>query len=812
MEKPSIQIKNVSFPNQMASDAEKESNEYGLKVGHAIQGEWFRRVGNDSCKYYSQYGEFHRLRLYSRGEQSIAKYKSELSHNGDLSYINLDWTPVPIIPKFVDILVNGIQDRLYKVKVEAQDIMSAEKKNLFQDMVESDMVAKDFLSQAKEQTGIDAFNVPEKELPETSEELSLYMQLKFKPSVEIAEEIALNTILLQNDYQDTLKPDIDRDIAVIGVGAVKHEFNPSSGLELSYVDPASLVYSYTEKRDFSDCYYFGEVKQVHVTELLKIKPDLTDEDIQSISQTAGAWQNHFPIVKSFNDDSFGGEMVSILFFNYKTSKRFAYKRKFLKNGGERVIKKSDTFRPVIGEDDSFGVLESVKDVWYEGVLVLGSNKLLKWNLLKNMVRPDAATQKALPNYVVCAPNMYNGVIESITRRMIPFADQIQLTHLKLQQVMSRVVPDGVFIDADGLNEVDLGNGAAYNPEEALKLYFQTGSVIGRSNTMEGEFNNARIPIQELSTNSGQSKMQALIAVYNYNLNMIRDVTGMNEARDGSMPNSDALVGVQKLAALNSNIATRHILEGGLLITKRLCQCISLRIADILKYADFRDEFAMQIGNYNLAILDDIKNLYLHSFGVFIELAPDEEEKQLVEQNIQIALSRDQIDLEDAIDIRTINNLKLANELLKVKRRKKMEAAQKSQEMQMQMQMQSNIQSQQAAAQSKQAQIQAESQAKISVISAQAQVDMQKLELEVQKKKELMQVEFDYNMQLKGIETDNLKTREKAKEDAKDERVKKQATAQSKLIEQRQNNLPPVDFESSGNDALGDFNLEAFEPR
>lgn len=812
MEKPSIQIKNVSFPNQMASDAEKESNEYGLKVGHAIQGEWFRRVGNDSCKYYSQYGEFHRLRLYSRGEQSIAKYKSELSHNGDLSYMNLDWTPVPIIPKFVDILVNGIQDRLYKVKVEAQDIMSAEKKNLFQDMIEADMVAKDFLSQAKDQTGIDAFNVPQKDLPETSEELSLYMQLKFKPSVEIAEEIALNTILLQNDYQDTLKPDIDRDIAVIGIGAAKHEFNPSSGLELSYVDPASLVYSYTDKRDFSDCYYFGEVKQVHVTELLKIKPDLTDEDIKEISSTAGAWQNHFPIVKSFNDDSFGGEMVSILFFNYKTSKRFAYKRKFLKNGGERVIKKSDTFRPVVGEDDSFGVLESIKDVWYEGVLVLGSNKLLKWNLLKNMVRPDAATQKALPNYVVCAPNMYNGVIESITRRMIPFADQIQLTHLKLQQVMSRVVPDGVFIDADGLNEVDLGNGAAYNPEEALKLYFQTGSVIGRSNTMEGEFNNARIPIQELSTNSGQSKMQALIAVYNYNLNMIRDVTGMNEARDGSMPNSDALVGVQKLAALNSNIATRHILEGGLLITKRLCQCISLRIADILKYADFRDEFAMQIGNYNLAILDDIKNLYLHSFGVFIELAPDEEEKQLVEQNIQIALSRDQIDLEDAIDIRTINNLKLANELLKVKRRKKMEAAQKSQEMQMQMQMQTNIQSQQAAAQSKQAQIQAESQGKISVITAQAQVDMQKLELEVEKKKELMQVEFDYNMQLKGIETDSLKSREKAKEDAKDERVKKQATAQSKLIEQRQNNLPPVDFESSGNDALGDFNLEAFEPR
>jgi hypothetical protein len=812
MDKPSIQIKNIAFPNQMASDAEKESSEYGLKVGHAIQGEWFRRVGNDSCKYYSQYGEFHRLRLYSRGEQSISKYKSELSYNGDLSYINLDWTPVPIIPKFVDILVNGIQDRLYAVKVESQDVMSAEKKNLFQDMVEADMVAKDFLAQTKEQFGIDAFNVPQNEIPETSEELSLYMQLKYKPSIEIAEEIALNTILNQNDYNDTIKPSVDKDIAVIGIGAVKHEFNPASGLEISYVDPASLVYSYTEKKDFSDCYYFGEVKQLHITELLKIDPTLTEEDIKDISQTAGAWYNHFPIVKSFNDDTLRGEMVSLLFFNYKTSKRFAYKRKFLKNGGERIIKKSDTFRPIIGEDDNFGMVESIKDVWYEGVLVLGSNKLLKWNLLKNMVRPNAATQKALPNYVVCAPNMYNGVIESIVRRMIPFADQIQLTHLKLQQVMSRVVPDGVFIDADGLNEVDLGNGAAYNPEEALKLYFQTGSVVGRSNTMEGEFNNARIPIQELATNSGQSKMQALIGVYNYNLNMIRDVTGLNEARDGSMPNSDALVGVQKLAALNSNIATRHILEGGLLITKRLANCISLRIADILKYADFREEFAMQIGNYNLAILDDIKDLYLHSFGIFIELEPDEEERQQTEANIQMALSRDQIDLEDAIDIRTIKNLKLANEMLKVKRRKKMEAAQKSQEMQMQMQMQSNMQSQQAAAEAKQQQIQMEAQSKIAIINAQSQSDMQKLDMEVEKKKELMSVEFEYNMQLKGIETDNLKSREKAKEDAKDERVKKQATAQSKLIEQRQNNLPPVDFESSGNDALGDFNLEAFEPR
>jgi hypothetical protein len=395
--------------------------------------------------------------------------------------------------------------------------------------------------------------------------------------------------------------------------------------------------------------------------------------------------------------------------------------------------------------------------------------------------------------------------------MIPFADQIQLTHLKLQQVMARVVPDGVFIDADGINEVDLGTGAAYTPEDALKLYFQTGSVVGRSYTGEGEFNNARIPIQELSTNSGQGKMAALINLYNYNLSMIRDVTGLNEARDGSTPNPDALVGVQKLAALNSNTATRHILNGGLDITRKLAECLSLRISDILKYADFKEEFAMQIGKYNLSILEDIQNLYLHSFGIFIELEPDEEERQQTEANIQMALNRDQIDLEDAIDIRLVKNLKLANELLKVKRKKREEKRQEAEMQKMQQQGEINMQSQQAAAQAKAQQIQMEAQVKSSVKQTEMQLEMQKMQMEVNFKKELMQLEFDYNMQLKGIETDGLMQREEKKEMAKDDRVKKQATAQSKLIDQRKNNLPPVNFESE-DDSLDGFDLSGFEPR
>ena len=807
--KPSVIIYPGQFPNALVPDEEKQTIEYGLRVGKAIEGEWFKRK-NNTCRFYDQWGEYHRLRLYARGEQPVQKYKDELAINGDMSMLNLDWTPIPIIPKFVDIVVNGMNDRLFKIKAEAQDVMSAEKKSLFQDMIEADMVAKEFLELTKEEYGIDAYNVDPEELPENDEELSLYMQMKYKPSIEIAEEIAIDTVLKMNDYLE-LKRLFDYDMTTLGVGVMRHTFLINDGVKIDYVDPANWIHSYTEKPDFSDCYYFGEVKQVHYTELLKINPNLTKEELEEIKNASSAWYDYFPIIRQYQDDAFLNEVVTLLYFNYKTDMRFVWKKKLLENGGERVIRKDGNFNPPVEEGMMFERVEAVRDAWYEGILVGGTNILVKWELMKNMVRPKSATQKALPNYVAYAPRMYKGNIESLVRRMIPFADQIQLTHLKLQQVMARVVPDGVFIDADGINEVDLGTGAAYNPEDALKLYFQTGSVIGRSYTQDGEFNNGRVPIQELSSNSGQSKMAALINVYNYNLNMIRDVTGINEARDASTPSPDALVGVQKLAALNSNTATRHILTAGLNVTKRMAECISIRIADILEYADFAEDFAMQIGKYNVAILEDIKDLYLHNFGIFIELAPDEEEKQRLEANIQIALQQQTIDLEDAIDIRMVSNIKLANELLKMKRKRRMEQQQKQKEMEFRMQMQSNIQSQQAAAESKAQLVQMEAQAKIQLRQAEMQFAVQQLQAEADLKRQLMDQEFQYNMQLKGIEAEQLKKREEDKEKAKDKRIDIQASRQSDLINQRKNNLPPMNFESN-EDSLDGFDLDSFEPR
>ena len=805
-----INVSQVNFPNQFATDKEKETIEYGLQVGNSIQYEWFKKDSH-GCRFYDQRANFHKLRLYARGEQSVGKYKNELSVDGDLSHLNLDWTPVPIIPKFLDIVVNGMTDRMFKVKAYAQDAMSTDKRNKFQQSVQTDMAAKDLLLQVKGQFGIDAFDTPPEELPETDDELSLFMQINYKPAIEIAEEQAINTIFDDNKYND-IRKSVDLDIATLGVGMAKHMFLPGDGVRIEYVDPANVIYSYTENPYFKDCFYWGEVKTVHTTELMKIDPTLTLEQLGEISKYGEAWNSQYGLAQ-LNNSLFSRDSATLLYFNYKTTKRIVYKKKKLENGTEKMIPKDDTFNPPqeMMDEGNFEKIEKVIDVWYDGIMVAGTNIVLKWELSKNMVRPKSATQHAIPNYVAVAPRMYKGAIESLVKRMIPFADLIQVIHLKMQQVLARVVPDGVFIDADGINEVDLGTGAAYNPEDALRLYFQTGSVIGRSYTGDGEFNNARIPISELGTNSGQAKLQSLIGSYNHYMGMIRDVTGLNEARDGSTPNPDALVGVQKLAALNSNTATRHILESSLYVTRSLSEAISYRVADILEYSDFKEQFVNQIGKYSVGILEDIKDLYIYDFGIFIEVSPDEEEKAQLEQNIQISLSRDSILLEDAIDIREMRNLKLANQLLKLKRKKREEQKQKQAQEAQQMQGQIQQQSQQLAAQVAMQQIQAETQAKLQVKQAESAFDIQKMQSEVQAKMQLMEVEFNYNMQLKGVEVQTTKTKEEMKEEAKDKRISLQNTQQSKLIDQRKNNLPPVDFEST-NDNLDSFDLSQFGPR
>jgi hypothetical protein len=700
--------------------------------------------------------------------------------------------------------------RMYDIKAFSQSPNGVEKRTNYMESVLNDMELKEF-----DEEMLNTFNIETKEnkgmiLPETPEELQVHMQLSYKQTVELAEEQALNTLFEGNNY-DLIQKRFYYDLTVLGIGAVKTEFNTSEGVTIKYVDPADLVYSYTDSPYFDDIYYVGEVKSIPVNELAKQFPFLTESDLEDIMSNKSYYRNSNRSM--YNSDKEDNNKIQVLYFNYRTFMNEVYKVKETGTGAEKAIEKDDNFNPPEGKEGNFAKLQRSIEVLYDGALILGTDKLLKWELAKNMMRPKSNYTKVKMNYSIVAPRMYNGKIESLVKRITGFADMIQLTHLKLQQVLSRMVPDGVYLDADGLAEVDLGNGTNYNPQEALNMFFQTGSVIGRSFTQDGDINPGKVPIQEITSGSGGNKMQSLITTYNYYLQMIRDVTGLNEARDGSMPDKNALVGIQKLAAANSNTATRHILNSGLFLTAETAECLSLRISDILEYSPTKEAFIEAMGVHNVATLEEMSSLYLYDFGIFIELQPDEEEKAILENNIQMALQQQSIELEDAIDLREIKNIKLANQLLKIRRQKKQEKDRAMQLENIQAQSQSNTQAAQAAAQVEMQKDQSLTQSKMQLEQMKAQLETQKMAQEIEAKKQLMALEFQYNMQLKGLETQGMKDREKEKEDRKDERTKIQASQQSELIDQRKTGKPPKNFESAGNDILsGDFNLSSFNPR
>ena len=793
----------AQFPSQAVSDSEKKTFEYGLKVARAIEQDWFNKDRGNG-RYFQARDEYHRLRLYARGEQSIGKYKDEFAINGDLSYLNLDWKPVPIIPKFIDIVVNGMQDRLFSVTAFAQDTIATGKRTKFVENIQRDLAAKEILAQLEAEVGVNARNVPEKDLPANTEELELYMQLNYKQGIEIAQEQAIDNIFLRNKYNE-LKRRLDYDLAVLGISAAKHTFNNTDGIVLDYVDPANLIWSYTEDPNFQDCYYFGEVKKIKVNELKKQFPNLDNEQIYELTKKGSNYTSYNDISDYNNNYEDDYNTLTVLYFNWKTWENDVYKIKETSSGASKAIEKDDSFDPPKDKRTRFQKVAQTREVVYEGVFILGTDIVLKWEKANNMIRPKSNANKVIMNYIVSAPRLYKGNVTSLVSKMTPYADLIQLTHLKLQQAIQRMTPSGVYIDADGLAEIDLGNGTSYNPQEALNMYFQTGSIIGRSLTVDGDPNQGKVPIQELPGGGG-NQIQVLIAAYNQYLQMIRDITGLNEARDGSDPDPKALVGVQKLAAANSNTATRHILHSSMFITLSLAEAISLRFKDVLNYHPQKEGFISALGKFAVGSLEELKDLHLHDFGIFLELEPDEEEKALLENNIQVALSQGSIFLEDAIDVRNTHNTKLANQLLKFRRIKKQQAdqtqAQAASVAQAEAQGQAQIQIEQAKAQAEQ--IKTES--KIQIQSTTAELDIKKLEVEARTKKQLMQFEFDLNVKLKQLELE-----------AQKELVEKQNRSKEKISINKvqgppRTEKPKKSFESKGNDVLGGFDLSRFEPK
>ena len=803
----------AGFPDHLASDEEKNTQMFGLQMAKAIEYEWFHRPETGVCSYYDKRDKYHNLRLYGRGEQSTKVYKDLMNGGEDASYVNYDWRPLQIVPKFVDLIVNQMNERLFEVKAEAVDKFSTDLKDTHKKNLENIVLAKPARDAAMDAFGIDLSPQGMEELPETQEEIDLFMSIKYKPAIEIAAEEAIKFTLDLNDYDET-QSRVIKDITTIGLGAIKHSTDPSKGIRVEYVDPANMVYSYPTHRDFKDVHYYGEVKRITIMELQRISHGkFSKAELTKMAQATSEWTGYHGSStneQNFREDDMMNMMVDVLFFNFKSTNTLAYKKKYTKGNGFKMTKKESTFAKTDESYKGYDVNKKIIDVWYEGALVLGTNDLFNYKLSENMVRREGLLNITSPNYIVYAPELYQNRTKSLVERIIPYVDQMQQIHIKLQQIIAKARPNGIYIDVAGLNEIDMGDGNVLTPLEAVKIYDETGNVLGTSVTQEGDYNYGREPIKELK-NGVIDGLDRLISSYNHYLNLLRDAIGIPQGVDGSTPHPDMAVGVQNNLALSSNTATRHILNGGLNITERLGSSLSLRIKDIFLYSDLKKTYINAIGKVNVKILEALKQYALHDLGINIELKPDSEEKQYLEKNIDQALSKDLVTLDDAMDIRNISNVKLAAALLKTRRIRRTKQREAHEKAMQETRDQGQAMVAEKNAQAKMQEMDFKTKSDLAVVQAKSSAKMAELEKEAEVKSGLMELEFNFQVALTQEQTKVDMGKSKYMEDRKDKRQDRGNTQDSKKIEQRTFNRPAQKFESSEDNISGSVELSEHDP-
>jgi hypothetical protein len=790
---------NVPFPNQLSSFEEKSTPEYGLAVGRAISSEWFYSYsgGNASgvnCLFYTQRDEMLRRRMYAKGMQPMTQYYKQIGINGDASFLNLSKKAISTIPKCIDIICNGMAKRDYSVKAISIDPLSQDLKAKYRKAKEEDMDAKEFDEKAKELLNVDGSNFPGEEVPDTIEELDFYLDMEQKQAIEIAEEIALDVIFEENRYSVKTENLIRKDLCILGIAWAKHRFLPSKGIIIEWVDPINKIQSASIDPFFEDTFYDGEFKKVLISDVLTDYPWLNKEEykderdqLQNASQN---WDQYYQIPQ--NDRMKG--TVNLLYFTYRTVRNNAKKVKE-KASGERIVSNADekfNEANVKGKVD-FKRIDLMEEVEFEGVLVLGTNVLLKWELTKNMARPKENYQKLIRQYVGIAPNREGPYIDSLVARMIPVEDKINIIELKAEQIIQKITPDGYQIDVSALADVDLGDGKVLQVQDHFNMLMESGSVFINSYNNGGDPVGQKSPITELRMGASLDKLRELRNERNTKINELRDVIGLNNATDATSPDKDTLVGLQKLAALNSNIATRHILDGTIDMTLRLNIGASSRLSDLLKYSPLKEGLIRKIGAKSIKVLEVVKDLPLADFGIFLDLALDDEEKAKLEADLSAEVAKGTIYTEDKYRILNIRNLKYAVAYLGILRKKKIKQEEEYKKQAMEQQTQSNIQSAQAAEQAKQQTAQLEGEIKAQTQQAIGQTELAKIAAQAEADAKLLEIEYQKKIELQYVINSGSIQKQEEAEDRKDVRTAKQATQNSQMIKQRETDGKPTDF-------------------
>ena len=780
------------YPSPLATNEEKATKEYGLEYFRTMYYEWHN---NGDVYFRDRKMRYNRNRSYAEGNQDVGKYKDLLDVQGDTSYLNIDFTPVSIIPKFVDVIVNGMVNQEYDVKAKSIDPIAAKERLEKKKRMYGEMITKQFVEQMEDKTGTPLLN--EGFVAESDEEIDMFMALNYKQNVEIALEKAIEYTFDLNDF-DEVKRYMIRDLVVLGLCAAKTEISSTQGIKIRHVDPVNLITSFSSKPDFKNIRHAGEIYSITIADLKQqAGSEFTEDDYIKIAREY-AGKNNNPVNygtqayyengnETYDYDKFS---VNILDAEFITSHSLKYEKKQNRFGGFSVNKKPSNYKaPANSKTKREDIGQTVK-VIYTGKYIIGTDYIFNYGMMKDMPRPKSNLSDTRLSYIIYQPNLYKMKSRSLVDRMIPFADQIQLAHLKIQHTLAKARPKGAAFEIGSLENVSKGDGGTFTPLELQEIYDQTGNIYYRRIDDEGQMTGA-MPIQELENGIGRD-FNTLIGVYNHNMQMIRDVTGVNEARDASKPSSEALVGVQKLSLLASNNATRDINDAYLNVTKRLAQSITIRMQDLISFKGLHKMYSNVIGDTSMHTIDMMKKLSIHEFGITLDVSPSEEEKQMMEQNIQASIAQKELRLEDAIMIRSIKNIKMANQMLILRRFKYQQEQQEQARQASEQNAQLQQQSAQQASELKQQEMQAEMQIEQARVQSRVQADMELKKLEFELKEQFEQSQ--HQRRLREIQLGNMGKEGAAniQKEARKEVQQQSAMNQSQMIEQRKDRRGPIE--------------------
>lgn len=773
------------FPDPLADYSVKQDKSYGLQYAKAMYSQW-----GQSTDTHSLYGRrnkiFSRSRDYANGTQDTTIYKQLLNslspEKGDGSLLNLDYTPVPILPKFVKIVLNKILSRDPYPNLESTDPISSSEKNKRKDRIKMQVQARKELQSLKEQAGV-VLDMDPESIPETMEEAEMFMDTNIKTDAEVAAQLATSLTLNWANFNDTTFRRAVMDIVSLGMAVVKRNNDPNKGIDIEYVDPATFLHSFTEDPNFGDLVYAGHIKRIPIQELKRIAGDqLTEEDYKQIAnKVKDKYSNDASRYNSSHYDdrymrtTYGYDeyMVELMDFEFISVDTMHFEEKESRFGNTGFYFKGMDYKPKA--KGVFGRKPHKMDVAcvYGGTFIIGTDKIFDYGKKKNVPKNIHDLSRAELSYSVTATNFRRMIPKSLVESCTGFADMLQLTHLKIQQAVAKAKPDGLVIDIEGLENVQLGKGGELQPLEIHDIYEQTGVFYYRSKNPEGGFQNP--PVREIGNTI--RNIQELVALYNHYLQLIRDTSGINESMDGTTPKGDMLVGVQQNAILQGNNAIYDITNASMLLYKKVCsdvvKCLQIVPQESVLYKIYENA----IGETNMGVMSSFRNLSMYNFGVQVVKEMEDKDKEFLEQNIQMSIQQGQIDLEDAMAVRSLKDVNQAERLLIIRRKKRMQQQQEAAAQNSQAQAQQAQQAAQVASQAKQQEMQMEAQFKQQELQLKAQLDMQILEMEHQFKKEIETIKAQATL---GFREDDQNFKEKLevmKEEGKNERFSEQQETQ-----------------------------------